>query len=95
MKVLFTVYIALMLTMSAVAFIYYKRDKAFAKKGAYRTPEKTLLLLAACLGGLGAFAGMKVFRHKTQHLRFQIIVPLCMIVQLIVLCLLTYLAFIR
>lgn len=95
MNVVFTVYLAIMLIMSAIAFFSYWRDKKLAKKGAYRTPEKTLLLLAACLGGPGAFLGMKVFRHKTKHLRFQIIVPVCMVIQLLALCLIAYYAFLR
>ena len=92
MKYLFIAYAAVMVLMSLIAFAAYGRDKGLAKKGAYRTSEKTLLLLAAFLGGTGAFAGMRTFRHKTKHLRFQLFVPLCMIVQLAGLAALAYFA---
>ncbi len=95
MDIVFYVYVALLAVMSLVAFCSYKKDKELAKNRSYRTPEKTLLLMAACFGGIGAFAGMKVFHHKTRHLRFQIIVPLCMIVQLALLGFLCYLAFVK
>ncbi|MCR4621100.1 MAG: DUF1294 domain-containing protein [Clostridiales bacterium] len=80
-------YIALLAVMGLAAFAFYGMDKRKAKKGAWRISEKTLLLLAACFGGIGAFLGMKVFRHKTQHTRFRIIVPVCALVQIAVLVL--------
>ena len=95
MKALFYIYAASMFIMSCIAFFSYRRDKMLAQKGAYRTAEKTLLILAVCLGGVGAFAGMKIYRHKTKHLRFQIIVPVSMALQVILLGVLIYLAFLR
>ncbi len=95
MKILFCACAALMLIMSLAALISYKKDKGLAQRGAYRTPERTLLLLAACFGGIGAFIGMRLFRHKTKHLRFQILVPLCMVLQIALLCALAYFAFIK
>ncbi len=56
-------------------FALYGLDKRRAQKGAWRTPEKTLLLGTWLLGGVGAYAGMKVFRHKTKHLIFQVSAP--------------------
>ena len=88
MSAILYVYIALLAIMSLVAFAAYGMEKRKAKKGAWRTSEKTLLLLAACFGGIGAFLGMKVFRHKTQHTSFRIIVPLSAIVQVSALVLL-------
>ena len=87
MSVIVYIYTALLAVMGIIAFAAYGLDKRKAKKGAWRTSEKTLLLLAACLGGVGAFLGMKVFRHKTQHTRFRIIVPVCALVQIAVLVL--------
>ena len=88
MSTILYIYIALLAIMGIVAFAAYGMDKRKAKKGAWRTSEKTLLLLAACFGGIGAFLGMKVFRHKTQHTSFRIIVPLCALIQISVLVLL-------
>jgi uncharacterized membrane protein YsdA (DUF1294 family) len=54
-----------------IVFGAYGWDKLRAKKGWRRTPEKTLLWLAACLGGPGALAGMLIFHHKTRKPKFQ------------------------
>ena len=54
----------------------YGADKRRAKKGAWRIPEKTLLTGTWLLGGVGAFAAMRMFRHKTKHLAFQMSAPL-------------------
>ena len=58
------------LLMSIIAFISYGRDKRLAKEQKWRTPEKVLLLLGFLGGGIGAVAGMEVFRHKTKHWYF-------------------------
>ncbi|MBO4448952.1 MAG: DUF1294 domain-containing protein [Clostridiales bacterium] len=77
------IFLVFYIIMNLVTFILYGADKAKAKKGKWRIPEKTLLLFAACFGGLGAFLGMKVFRHKTKHTSFRILVPVSMIIQFI------------
>ena len=58
----------------------YIADKRKAKKGRWRTPESTLILLAFAGGSVGALAGMYVFRHKTKHWKFRILVPLAFVV---------------
>ena len=60
-------------------FLVYAADKRRAVKEKWRIPEKTLLLLALFFGATGAFAGMRVFRHKTQHKKFTVGVPLLML----------------
>lgn len=65
-----------------IVFSMYGLDKSRAKRGAWRISEKTLLLEAIIMGGLGAYLGMKLFRHKTKHTRFKIIVPVCMFIQI-------------
>ncbi|MBQ6508994.1 MAG: DUF1294 domain-containing protein [Flexilinea sp.] len=79
MKLLLIIYIAV---MSLIAFAAFGLDKYKAKTDKWRTPEKTLFLLAIIGGGVGAFLGMQVFRHKTKHQQFVIGIPLIMIVQL-------------
>ena len=46
-------------------------------------PEKTLLLLAALGGSVGALLGMKAFRHKTLHKAFRFGVPVILILQVV------------
>ena len=72
------------LVINAAAFIMYGLDKRKAIRGEWRIPEKTLLLVAAAGGGIGAFLGMQIFRHKTRHMQFVILVPLCIIVHLLI-----------
>lgn len=64
------------------AFVAFGIDKIKARRGAWRTPESTLLLLAAIGGSFGSFLGMKVWRHKTQHKKFTILVPLLMAIHI-------------
>ena len=69
--------------INVVVFAAYGIDKWKAKNVKWRTPEATLILLAAAGGALGAYAGMKCFRHKTQHKKFIIFVPLFLIVWIV------------
>ena len=65
------------------AFALMGFDKRRAKqKGARRIRERTLLLSALRGGGLGAFLGMWVFRHKTKHWYFVVGVPAILAAQL-------------
>lgn len=59
-----------------IVFLMYGIDKRKARKDKWRISEKTLLLSAFLMGGIGAFLGMKSFHHKTLHTSFRIIVPL-------------------
>lgn len=62
--------------MNAVGFALMGADKRRAEKGAFRIPERTLIAVAFMLGGAGSFCGMFVFRHKTKHASFRILLPL-------------------
>ena len=64
------------LLVNLFVFALYGADKQRAKKGAWRIPEKTLLTGTWLLGGVGAFAAMRMFRHKTKHLAFRLSAPL-------------------
>lgn len=61
--------------INVIAFIVYGIDKNRAQRQQWRIPETTLLVLAAIGGAGGALLGMLVFRHKTKHPRFKILVP--------------------
>jgi len=68
-----------------VTFVLYGVDKAKARRGAWRISERTLLLWAFFLGGIGAAAGMAFFRHKTRHLKFRLLVPVFCVTEILVL----------
>ena len=71
-----------LLIINVVAFFLYGIDKLKAKHGKWRISELTLLLFAAAGGAVGAWAGMKVWHHKTQHWKFKIGLPLILVLQL-------------
>lgn len=74
---------AALLMMNVYVFVLYGVDKRRAKRKQWRISEKKLLLGALCFGALGAFAGMRLFRHKTQHAIFRFGIPTMLILQLI------------
>ena len=68
-----------------IVFLLYGVDKLKAKAGSWRIPEKTLLLCALFFGAVGALFGMGIFRHKTKHMKFKILVPLFLMLNLVIL----------
>ena len=56
-------------------------DKRRAVKHRYRIPEKTLFLFSGLGGGIGTWAGMYLFRHKTKHWYFVVGMPLICIAE--------------
>ena len=68
--------------INVVTFFMYGIDKWKAKKSKWRIRESALLGLAVLGGSIGAWLGMKVWHHKTQHKKFKYGVPAIIIVQL-------------
>ncbi|MBD7907960.1 DUF1294 domain-containing protein [Sporosarcina gallistercoris] len=58
--------------ISIWAFVAMGYDKRQAKRKKSRVSEKNLWLLALIGGGIGAYFGMQVFRHKTLHTSFRV-----------------------
>lgn len=73
-----------LIAINVITFVVYGIDKLKARQHWWRVPEATLLLLAVIGGSLGAWAGMYVFRHKTQHKKFKYGVPAIILLQLLV-----------
>ncbi|MFC4775260.1 DUF1294 domain-containing protein [Paenibacillus sp. GCM10023252] len=70
--------------INLIAFCAMGVDKGRAKKrGRRRLSERSLFLLCALGGALGAWIGMRVWHHKTKHRSFTIGVPLLLIVNLV------------
>ncbi|MCI8827963.1 MAG: DUF1294 domain-containing protein [Ruminiclostridium sp.] len=72
-----------LLVWNFVAFALMGVDKAKARRGRWRIPEKTLFLSAILGGSVGAMLGMSLFRHKTQHRRFRLGMPLILALQVL------------
>ncbi|OOC58854.1 DUF1294 domain-containing protein [Paenibacillus ihbetae] len=62
--------------INAVAYLVMSEDKRRARLGRDRISERTLFLLAAVGGALGAWIAMYRKRHKTRHLSFKLGIPL-------------------
>ena len=74
--------LAYLLAINVAAFLVYGIDKLKAKHAKWRISEATLLLLAAVGGSIGAWLGMKVWRHKTLHMKFRYGVPIILLLQI-------------
>lgn len=68
--------------VNIAALSLYGLDKRYAQKKRWRIPEATLIAVALLYGALGAFLGMRIFRHKTKHKKFTITVPILLILQI-------------
>ena len=71
-----------LIIINVVTFLVYGIDKVKAKQGSWRISEATLLILAVIGGSIGALLGMKVWRHKTQHVKFKYGLPLILLAQI-------------
>jgi len=67
-----SVVVAYVLGLGLSTFLIYGYDKLRARRGGQRVPESALLALSLVGGALGGWAGMLVWRHKTQHAIFWI-----------------------
>ncbi|OYP63374.1 DUF1294 domain-containing protein [Prevotella sp. P3-122] len=74
--------ICYLLAINIATFLLYGIDKYKAKKGKWRISEATLLTMAAIGGSIGAWAGMRLWHHKTMHKKFKYGIPLKIIMQI-------------
>lgn len=65
-----------LLIIALFAVVMTVIDKISAKKGAWRIPEATLMLIGLAGGALPMLLTMKAIRHKTLHKKFMIGLPL-------------------
>lgn len=79
------IYIA---ALSILTWALFGIDKWKAVRGKWRIRESTLLGLSLIGGAAGGLAGMYLFRHKIRKSRFRIGVPLMLIAQAVLLCVL-------
>ena len=76
-----------LLVINLVTFLVFGLDKWKAKRkekreSVRRVPERTLFLLSAIGGSVGALLGMWCFHHKTRHWYFRYGIPAILVVQL-------------
>jgi uncharacterized membrane protein YsdA (DUF1294 family) len=76
--------IAYLIFINVFTFVVYGVDKRKAKKHLWRIPEATLIGLALIGGSVGAFLGMRLFHHKTKHVKFYVGVPAIFLIELVI-----------
>lgn len=81
--ILFIMAIIYLLAMNCIGFAIMGIDKLKSIKRGWRIPERTLLLIAFIGGALGSFLGMVIFRHKIRKAKFQILLPIALLLYLI------------
>ncbi len=70
--------------ISSAALILTLYDKLAAKKlPKHRTPEASLMWIGALGGAFVMYVTMQLIRHKTQHRKFMIGLPLLMVLHVI------------
>ena len=71
-----------LIALNVISFILFGADNRKAKKDLYRISEKSLWISAVLFGAFGAFAGMRVFHHKTKKTKFRYGMPLLILIQM-------------
>ena len=77
-----SLFLPYLMIVNVLSFIVYGIDKLKAKRGKWRISETSLLLLALMGGSVGAWAGIRVWHHKTLHKKFKYGIPLIMAIQI-------------
>lgn len=80
-----TIIVFYLVILNVLTFLLYGIDKWKAKRSRWRIPESALLGMAAVGGSVGAWLGMRVWRHKTQHKKFRYGVPAILVAQIVLL----------
>ena len=73
-----------LVVINLIAFVLYGIDKKRAIRNEHRIRESVLLWIARLGGAIGSWLGIKIFRHKTKHTKFRLVVPLWMIIWVVV-----------
>lgn len=74
-----------LLIWNLLIFLIYGIDKSKARRGAWRVPEKILLILGLACGGFGAWLAGIIFHHKTRKWYFKTVWFLGMVITLVAL----------
>ncbi len=74
-----------LLLLNLFSLTMTRADKIRAIRRKWRIPESWFIWLAAFGGGVGIYAGCRIFRHKIKHPKFMIGVPVMVVLQVIAL----------
>lgn len=71
------------LLINAITFAIYAKDKQAAQTGQWRTPEKSLHVLAVAGGWVGAMLAQTYLRHKSKKTEFRVVYYLTVLLNLL------------
>lgn len=71
-----------LIVINLFALILMAWDKYKAIKGYWRIREDYFLILTLLGGGIGVTGGVYLFRHKTRHLKFTVLIPLLTLIMM-------------
>ena len=71
-----------LLAVNIATFLLYGIDKYKAKKNKWRISEATLLTMATIGGSIGAWAGMRLWHHKTMYKKSKYGIPFIITLQI-------------
>ena len=90
---IFTVLLIYLEAVNLLTLAVFGLDKHRARVHRERIPETALLGLTVLGGGIGALAGMLLFRHKIRKRKFTVGVPVILALEIVaVLCIIYVLA---
>lgn len=75
--------IAYLIIINLISFILFTLDKKRSISKKWRIPESTLIFVSLMGGSAGSLLGMKLFKHKTKKLKFTILVPISLIINIL------------
>ncbi|MDV3427636.1 MAG: DUF1294 domain-containing protein [Bacillota bacterium] len=70
--------------MNILGFLFMYIDKEKAKNGKLRIKESILIIAAVIGGSLGSYAGMQIFRYKSEHGEFKYGILLIILIHLVI-----------
>ena len=73
-----------LLLVNAIAFTIMLWDKKKAMERQRRIPERVLFGTAIIGGSVGTYLVMEIFRHKTNHKKISIGVPIMVVIHLLI-----------
>lgn len=82
-----------LLVLSVAAVMLTVSDKLRAKKHKWRIAESSLLLVALFGGALAEYITMRCIRHKTQHKKFMVGLPLMLLLHAVLVSVWLYFRF--
>ncbi len=74
------IYVVITVVMSIITLVMYGVDKRRDQRNKWRISEFTLIIFSLLGGSIGALIGMKAFHHKTKKLKFEVLIPLTLII---------------